>query len=375
MRRPAMQRPDWPLAAGGGETSLENHPAGTPRRRVLTVRIHRVAMSELTVPTNEAGNRLDRFLAGALAHLSRARVQALIREGHVQLNRRPAKPSESVRPADVVSWEEPPPVDTALVPETMDLPILYEDDDLLVINKPAGLVTHPAPGNEAGTLVNALLAHCPTLSGIGGERRPGIVHRLDKDTTGCLVVAKNDLAHRALAAQFAARTTRKTYLALVRGVPKPAAGTIEAPVGRHPVQRKKMAVVPLPRGRSARTDYRVLHILRAHQAPVPESEITARPYIPTVHPTTSLPLGGKQVTSLVECRLHTGRTHQLRVHLKHLGYPILGDTLYGGPCPPERQMLHAWKLAFRHPRTGEEREFVAPLPADFLAFGLDPDQP
>ena len=342
-----MKRPDWPLAAGGEEINLANHPAGTPRRRVLTVVIHRAAMSELTVPTNEAGNRLDRFLAGALAHLSRARVQALIREGHVQLNRRPAKPSESVRSADVVSWEEPPPIDTALIPQAMDLAVLYEDDDLLVINKPAGLVTHPAPGNEAGTLVNALLAHCPMLSGIGGERRPGIVHRLDKDTTGCLVVAKNDLAHRALAAQFAGRTIRKTYLALVRGVPSPVAGSIEAPVGRHPVQRKKMAVVAPPRGRAARTDYRVRGTSRTE-------------------------LGS---TSLVECRLHTGRTHQLRVHLKHLGYPILGDALYGGPRPPERQMLHAWKLAFRHPRTGEEREFTAPPPADFLAVGLDPDQP
>ncbi len=309
--------------------------------------IHRAAMSELTVPQTASGNRLDRFLADALAHLSRARVQALIREGHVRLNHRPAKPSESVRPADVVSWEEPPPAETALVPEAMDLPMLYEDDDLLVINKPAGLVTHPAPGNEAGTLVNALLAHCPTLSGIGGERRPGIVHRLDKDTTGCLVVAKNDLAHRALAAQFAGRTTRKTYLALVRGVPVPASGTIDAPVGRHPVHRKKMAVVALPRGRSARTDYRVRQRLRTDAGP----------------------------TSLVECRLHTGRTHQLRVHLKHLGHPILGDVLYGGLRPPARQMLHAWKLAFQHPRTGQEREFQAPLPADFLAFGLDSDQP
>ena len=304
-------------------------------------------MLELTVPPTEAGNRLDRFLAGALAHLSRSRVQALIREGHVRLNDRAAKPSESIRSADVVSWEEPPPADTALVAEEMALPILYEDDDLLVINKPAGLVTHPAPGNEAGTLVNALLAHCPNLSGIGGERRPGIVHRLDKDTTGCLVVAKNDFAHRALAVQFAARTIRKTYLALVRGTPARAAGTIDAPIGRHPVQRKRMAVVAPPRGRAARTDYRVRQTL----------------------PTNPAPGGG--AVSLVECRLHTGRTHQLRVHLKHLGHPILGDALYGGPRPPERQMLHAWKLAFVHPRDGREREFCASVPPDFLAFGLD----
>ena len=332
-------------------------------------------MLELTVPPTAAGSRLDRFLADALAHLSRARVQALIREGHVRLNQRPAKPSEAVRSADVVSWEEPPAADTALVPEAMDLPVLYEDDDLIVINKPAGLVTHPAPGNEAGTLVNALLAHCPTLSGIGGERRPGIVHRLDKDTTGCLVVAKNDLAHRALAEQFAERTTRKTYLALVRGIPQQIEGTINAPVGRHPVHRKKMAVVPLPRGRSARTDYRVLTIIRARETLAQESEITARTYIPTATPLTILPVGGRETDSLVECRLHTGRTHQIRVHLKSLGHPILGDVLYGGPRPPERPMLHAWKLAFRHPRTGEEKEFCAPLPADFLAYGFKSNPP
>ncbi len=304
------------------------------------------AMLELTVPAAAAGHRLDRFLAGELSHLSRARVQALIRDGHVQLNRRLAKPAEAVRAEDLVSWEEPAVRPTALVAEAMALPILFEDDDLLVLDKPAGLVTHPAPGHDAGTLVNALLAHCgPSLSGIGGEQRPGIVHRLDKDTSGCLVVAKHDLAHRSLAGQFAERTMHKTYLALVRGVPRPASGTVEQPIGRHPVQRKKMAVVPPPRGRLARTDYRVRR---------------------------ELPAAG---ASLVECRLHTGRTHQIRVHLKHLGYPILGDTLYGGPGTSARQLLHAWKLGFSHPRTGEALEFLAPLPPDFLAFGLDPVEP
>ncbi len=305
-------------------------------------------MLELTVPPTEAGNRLDRFLAGELPHLSRSRVQALIREGHVRLNDRAVKPSESVRPADVVSWEEPPAMETALVAEDIALAVLYEDDDLIVLDKAAGMVTHPAPGNDAGTLVHALLAHCPTLSGIGGERRPGIVHRLDKDTTGCLVVAKNDVAHRALAAQFAARTTRKIYLALVRGVPREASGTIEAPIGRHPVQRKKMAVVPPPRGRTARTDYRVRH---------------------------AIPNVTGHAAALVECHLHTGRTHQIRVHLKHLGYPILGDTFYGGPASAPRPMLHAWTLGFAHPRTGQPMEFRAPLPADFLAFGLDAATP
>ena len=309
-------------------------------------------MLELTVPAAAAGLRLDRFLTEALAHLSRSRVQALIRGGHVRLNRRPAsKPAESLRTADVVAWEEPPLVETALVAETLDLAVLYEDDDLLVLDKAAGMVTHPAPGNEAGTLVNALLAHCPTLSGIGGERRPGIVHRLDKDTSGCLVVAKNDLAHRALAAQFAARTTEKRYLALVRGIPRVTAGTIDVPIGRHPIHRKKMAVTDAFNGRTARTDYRLLRPL--HTNPAPDYGSAA----------------------LVECRLHTGRTHQIRVHMKHLGHPILGDALYGGPRPPERQMLHAWKLAFVHPRTGAARHFCAPLPPDFLAFGLDPLNP
>ncbi len=310
------------------------------------------AMLELTVPAAAAGHRLDRFLADAVTHLSRSRVQALIRGGHVQLNRRPiSKPAEALRPADVVAWEEPPVVETALVAESIGLAVLYEDDDLLVIDKAAGMVTHPAPGNDAGTLVNALLAHCPTLSGIGGERRPGIVHRLDKDTSGCLVVAKNDFAHRALAAQFAARTTVKYYLALVRGVPKMGSGTIDAPIGRHPVQRKKMAVVAPPNGRVARTDYRVLRTLHTN------------------------PSADHGPSALIECRLHTGRTHQIRVHMKHLGYPILGDTLYGGPRPPERQMLHAWTLGFTHPRTGQPTTLRAPLPLDFLAFGLDPLEP
>ena len=187
-------------------------------------------MFDLTVPPAAAGHRLDRFLADALAHLSRSRVQALIREGHVQLNRRPAsKPAEALRPADIVSWEEPPAVTSTVMAETLDLSILHEDDDLIVINKAAGMVTHPAPGHDAGTLVNALLAHCPTLSGIGGERRPGIVHRLDKDTSGCLVVAKNDFAHRALSAQFADRSTVKRYLAIVRGVPRPSRAQLTSP--------------------------------------------------------------------------------------------------------------------------------------------------
>jgi 23S rRNA pseudouridine1911/1915/1917 synthase len=311
-------------------------------------------MLELIVSTAHAGHRLDRFLAGELAHLSRSRVQALIRSGHVLLNRRVVKPGEALRPEDVISWEEPPAAPTEIAAESIALSVLYEDDDLLVLNKAPGMVTHPAPGNDEGTLVNALLAHCETLSGIGGERRPGIVHRLDKDTSGCLVVAKNDFAHRALSEQFASRTTLKRYLAIVSGRPSHANGLIDAPIGRHPVHRKKMAVVPPPRGRSAQTEYRV----RRELTPLTGGKSAKRPL------------------SLIECRLLTGRTHQIRVHLKTIGCSILGDGLYGAGEEEgaARQLLHAWKLGFVHPRTGEARDFCAPPPADFLAFGLHPEQ-
>ncbi len=292
-------------------------------------------MLDLLVTPAEAGNRLDRFLAAAVEHLSRSRIQALIRDGHVLVNQRSAKPSEALRSQDVVSWEEPAPVSLELAPEAMALSILFEDERLLVLNKPAGLVIHPAPGNEAGTLVNALLAHCPTLSGIGGVRRPGIVHRLDKETSGCLVVAKDDVAHRSLSAQFAARETHKIYLAVVIGRPREASGLIDAPIGRHPVQRKKMAIVPAPRGRTAQTRYRVVREL--------EPPLT-----------------------LIECQLLTGRTHQIRVHLKSLGCPVAGDPVYGrGRVAFERHLLHAWKLGFSHPCTGERLDFIAPPPGDF----------
>lgn len=299
-------------------------------------------MLELRVPPAEAGKRLDRFLTAELAHLSRARVQSLIRGGHVLVNQRAVKPGESLRLADVISWEEPPLIESALAPEPIALEILHEDDVLLVLNKPPGLVVHPAAGNEAGTLVNALLAHCTNLSGIGGERRPGIVHRLDKDTSGCLVVAKNDVAHRDLSAQFAGRSIRKRYLAVVEGRPKLPSGLIDAPIGRHAVHRKKMAIVPPPRGRVAQTEF----LVRA-----------------------DLP-GGR---TLIECRLLTGRTHQIRVHLKSLGCPIANDAVYGrgAPEPGARQLLHSWKLGFTHPATGEAVDFCAPAPSDFLAAGVD----
>ena len=225
--------------------------------------------------------------------------------------------------------------------QDIPLAVLFEDDDLIVLNKPPGLVVHPAAGHADGTLVNALLHHCTALSGIGGELRPGIVHRLDKDTSGCLVAAKNDVAHRALVRQFAGREVVKIYLALASGTLVPANGTVDAPIGRHPINRKKMAVVE--RGRAACTDWRVL-------GPVP---------------------GG----TLVECTLHTGRTHQIRVHLKHLGHPLLGDELYGKRGTFPRQMLHAWRLGFTHPRTGERVSFLSPIPADFVEAGCPPNLP
>ena len=339
-------------------------------------------MLRLPVPAEAAGTRLDRFLAenGAVS-LSRVRAQALIRDGRVQVNDRPApKPGATLRAGDVVAFKENdvtlPPDPGAAPPAGEDIPlhILHEDADLLVLDKPPGLVVHPAAGNYTGTLVNALVHHLGgehRLSGVGGPGRPGIVHRLDKDTSGCLVVAKNDETHRALSAQFAGRTTEKFYLALVLGVPKIAAGTIDAPIGRHPVDRKRMAVVAATgRGRSARTDWRVERMLDAGCRMLDGGISGAARSRGSGHPASSI----QHPASLLSCRLHTGRTHQIRVHLAHLGHPILGDALYGGAVASRvagRQMLHAWQLGFRHPRTGEIVRYRAPLPADFQAFGLD----
>jgi 23S rRNA pseudouridine1911/1915/1917 synthase len=289
-------------------------------------------MIELTVPNEQAGERLDRYLARALPQFSRSRLQALIRAGEVRLQGQPTRPRELIRTGDVVSLVEPVVQEIEDKAEEIPLEILFEDDDLLVLNKPPGLVVHPGAGNQTHTLVNALLHHCTSLSGIGGKQRPGIVHRLDKETSGCLVVAKNDSAHQSLARQFAEREVKKIYLALVAGTLKRPRGTIDAAIGRHPVQRKKMAV-DLRRGRSARTEYRVLQS------------------------------GGG--ISLVECALHSGRTHQIRVHLHHLGHPVIGDALYGKRAAAPRMMLHAWKLGFAHPRTGERLFFQAPIPDDF----------
>lgn len=339
-------------------------------------------MLRLPVPADAAGLRLDRFLAenGAVS-LSRVRAQALIRDGRVRVNDRATpKPGATLRAGDVVAFEEndavlpPDPGTAAPAGEDIPLNILHEDADLLVLDKPPGLVVHPAAGNYTGTLVNALVHHLggeDRLSGVGGPGRPGIVHRLDKDTSGCLVVAKNDETHRALSAQFAGRTTEKRYLALVLGVPKPAAGTIDAPIGRHPVDRKRMAVVAAAgRGRSARTDWRVERMLEAGGWRLDDRTRETAPHPKLHHPASGI----QHPASLLSCRLHTGRTHQIRVHLAHLGHPILGDALYGGAVASRvaaRQMLHAWQLGFRHPRTGENVRYRASPPADFQAFGID----
>lgn len=289
-------------------------------------------MIELTVPNEHSGERLDRYLALALPQFSRSRLQNLIRTGDVQLQGQAARTRETVRAGDVVRLIEPAVVEIEDKAEEIPLEILFEDEDLLVLNKPPGLVVHPGAGNQTHTLVNALLHHCTNLSGIGGKERPGIVHRLDKDTSGCLVVAKNDAAHQELARQFAEREVKKIYLALVAGKLKKPHGTIDAAIGRHRVNRKKMAITEA-RGRVAKTDYRVLQF-------------------------------GHGV-SLLECALHSGRTHQIRVHLQHLGHPILGDSLYGKAGSAPRQMLHAWKLGFTHPGTKERLFFEAPIPEDF----------
>jgi 23S rRNA pseudouridine1911/1915/1917 synthase len=278
--------------------------------------------------------RVDRHLVTALPEFSRSRIQQLIRAGFVRLNGATTQPHQLVRTGDQIELTNPLPEKIETRPEAIPLEILFEDHDLIVINKPAGMTVHPGAGHHEHTLVNALLHHCPTLSGIGGKERPGIVHRLDKETSGCLVAAKNDIAHRHLSKQFAARTVDKIYLALVAGKLRKETGVIEERIGRHPVHRQRMSVAS-PRGRAARTEYRVLR--------------------------------SNEQASLLECRLHSGRTHQIRVHLHHLGHPVLGDKIYAPRFAKNlpHQMLHAWKLGFRHPRTNEWKNFEAPLPDDF----------
>ena len=306
----------------------------------------------LIITPEVSGQRLDKALTlltaemahetPALAALSRARLQALLAEGHVSLSGAPIDDaSRKVKEGEVYVLHLPPP--EAALPEAqkIKLNIVYEDKDLLVIDKPAGLVVHPAPGNRDQTMVNALLAHCgKTLSGIGGVARPGIVHRLDKDTSGLIVVAKNDLAHQNLSAQFADRSLSRTYHAFVVGVPALRMGFVDAPIGRHLRDRKKMAVVA--KGKPARTRYQVLEVF--------------------------------DQASLVECNLETGRTHQIRVHMTHIKHPLLGDQTYGrGRAIKKvyefpRQALHAAAIKFIHPRTGKAMAFTAPLPKDMQAL-------
>ena len=315
---------------------------------------------EVTVTGEEDSNRLDRVLAGSLRELSRSRLKALILAGRVSVGSAPiCDPAYHVAAGDTITIDVPQAVAAEPAGEDIALDIVYEDDDIIVIDKPSGLVVHPAAGHEAGTLVNALIAHCgASLSGIGGVRRPGIVHRLDKDTTGLMVAAKNDRAHQSLTAQFAdhGRTgaMRRGYMAFVWGVPNRQRGTVDAPIDRHPHAREKMAV--RQSGREAVTHWEVQESFQGRD--------------------------GKPVATLLACQLETGRTHQIRVHLAHIGHPLMGDSVYGphfktkashlGPrsrtalAALGRQALHAYLLVLQHPKTGEILHWESPLPKDLL---------
>lgn len=325
---------------------------------------NRVA-SQFTVPPSAAGQRLDRWLSEQFAGESRSAVQRWIADGLVTVDgARPAKAGLALVSDTTIEVVRPPtPVETALRPEDIPLDIIYEDEDLLVVNKPAGLVVHPGPGHATGTLANAVLHHCPELEGIGGEKRPGIVHRLDKGTSGLIVLAKNDATMRFLQEQFAARTVFKAYMALLEGRIEPERGRIDAPIGRHPKERQRMTVLPPPatgtsegeetvvtggplasaKGRAAVTDYDCLCVYESQK-------------------------GGQTVRfSLVRAVLHTGRTHQIRVHFAWRNHPVVGDTEYGFQRPKlslKRPFLHAQRLGIRLPGREEKRVFEAPLPAE-----------
>ena len=297
----------------------------------------------LTVEKSLPSERLDVFLRGQFPAVSRGTIQRLIEEGEIKVNGREVKPTHHPRAGEVIEVHWPEARPAAAQPEEIPLDILFEDECLLVLNKPPGLVVHPAAGHAQHTLVNALLHHCGgRLSGIGGVARPGIVHRLDKETSGCMVVAKTDAAHLALSAQFSGRKLEKIYHAIICGVIQRDSGDIRASIARHPTHRKRMAVRD-DTGREARTSYRVLERLRE--------------------------------ATLVEALLHTGRTHQIRVHFQFVGFPLVGDLTYGNRqnrrleeltnYRAPRQMLHAWKLTFAHPRTAKRLGFEAPWPEDF----------
>lgn len=291
-------------------------------------------MEELTLWGDESGSRADVFLASAVPELSRAQAQKLLGEGRVTCKGKALSKKDKIAPGQEITLCLPQPEPIQAQPENIPLEICYEDQDVVVVNKPVGLVVHPAPGHWEGTLVNALLYHCgDSLSGIGGALRPGIVHRIDRDTSGLLIVAKGDRAHAALTAQLQDRSLSRNYVAITQGRLKEEAGVIEGKIGRHPHHRKKMAVGP--EGREARTHYQVLR------------EFSQNAY--------------------VSCRLETGRTHQIRVHFAHLGHPLLGDTVYGAKAYPGLvgQCLHAQKLQFLSPSTGQEIQVEAPLPSWF----------
>ena len=293
-------------------------------------------MNRLTLTADRPGERADALLARLVPDLTRSAAQKLLERGAVTLNGGPARKNDRPDPGDVLEVVLPDPEPIDLVPQDIPLDVVYEDGDVIVVNKPVGLVVHPAPGHPDGTLVNALLYHCGTsLSGINGELRPGIVHRIDRDTSGLIIAAKNDRAHLALAAQLQDHSLARTYEAVAVGGLREDSGTVDAPIGRHPVDRKKMAV-DRKNGREAVTHWTVL----------------AR-YPGYTH---------------VECRLETGRTHQIRVHLASIGHPLLGDTVYGAKKPVPGlagQCLHARRLRFVHPSTGEPVELECPLPAWF----------
>lgn len=292
---------------------------------------------EKSIPVTKDGEncRADVFVSENVGEVSRSFVRKLFIDGLAKVNGKAAKPSQKLSCGDVIAVTVPEPEAIDALPEDIPLDIVYEDDSVLLINKPRGMVVHPAAGNERGTVVNAALFHCKgSLSGINGSIRPGIVHRIDKDTTGLLVIAKNDKAHKALTDQLADRSLSRVYYALVNGNIKEDSGTVDAPIGRSPKDRKKMAVVP--DGRSAVTDFTVLERFGAY--------------------------------TLVRCKLRTGRTHQIRVHMKHIGHSVVGDKAYG--IKNERftlsgQLLHAKEISFIHPETGETMTFSCPLPEDF----------
>jgi len=296
-------------------------------------------VTAINLLVQEKTERLDRYLSSAIPDLSRSRVQQLIEQGHVQVNDQVCTSKKiNLKLGDRICLEIPAVQPLELVAEDIPLDILYEDEQLLILNKPAGLVVHPAPGHADGTLVNALLAHCPNLPGIGGVQRPGIVHRLDKDTTGAIAIAKTDIAYQHLQAQLQAKTARREYLGVVYGAPKTESGTVDLPIGRHPQDRKKMAIVPIEEGgRSAITHWQVKERLGNY--------------------------------TLIHFQLETGRTHQIRVHSAKIGHPIVGDPVYGsgrsvGVNLPG-QALHAWRLKLQHPISGDWVEVTAPLPQTF----------